>query len=191
MMSLAHRVRGIWIAVGLIASVVGSSAVVAQGTATVRGPVRDSSGATPIQSGNVIIVGTRIGANTDNDGRYVLQGVPAGQQTLRFTRIGYVAQTKVVNVPSGGDVTADFNAIRSVVQLEQVVVTVTGAQRTAELGHVVSAVQTDSLVKTLPVYNISDMLTSRVSSAMVDASNGLTGQVMKIRIRGLNSFTLG
>jgi len=52
-----------------------------------------------------------------------------------------VVQRKSVTVMAGGEAVADFRAARSVVQLEQVVTTATGAQRAVELGHVVSMVK--------------------------------------------------
>ena len=157
----------------------------------IRGTIVDADGgASPVPSAYVTVIGRRLSAQTDSGGRYVIRGVPAGEQSVRFTRIGYTTQTKVVTVPEGGEAVADFRVTRSATQLEQVVVTVTGSQRTAELGHTVSHIATDSVIKSSAVYNVADMLTSRVPGAMVNAGDGLTGNTPPIRLRGLNSFTV-
>src|ERR1044071_304520 len=189
MTPLPQRGRALAAVLGLLATLALPSLLAAQ-TRTVRGSVIDSATGQPVQSVSVVVVGTRLGALTTGDGSYIIRGVPAGPQTVRVARIGYVPQTRAIGGTETGEIVANFRIDRSAVQLEQVVTTVTGAQRKVELGHAIAQVKADSVLKETPVYNISDLLTSRVPSAMVDASSGLTGQVMKIRIRGLNSFTL-
>lgn len=190
METLSQRFRAAGVTLGLIASIVGSSALLAQSTGSVRGTVTDSANRAPVPAAHVIVVGTRLGTDTDNDGNYLIRGVPTGQNTIRFARLGYAPQVKIVTVASGSEVVANFSPVRSAVQLEQVVTTVTGMQRTIELGNTVSLVKADSVARSVPVYNVSDMLTSRVPGAMVSAGNGLTGNVTRIRIRGLHSFTV-
>ncbi len=67
-------------------------------TGRVVGVVTDATTGTPVPGANVFVVGTTLGAATDPDGRYAIEDVPAGPQTLRVTFIGYTRQE--VPVPS-------------------------------------------------------------------------------------------
>src|ERR1700737_887467 len=58
---------------------------------SIRGRVVDRETDQPIPAVQLLVVGTRFGASTDNSGNFVIHGVPAGTVTLRVTRIGYQA----------------------------------------------------------------------------------------------------
>src|SRR5881628_2577749 len=60
-------------------------------TTTIRGRVTARDISQPIASAQVAVVGTRLGAITNNNGDYRISGVPAGTVTVRVTRIGYQA----------------------------------------------------------------------------------------------------
>lgn len=92
----------------------------AQGTGVIRGKVVDTEGSLPVPSAPITIVGTRLGGITDNNGAYVIQGVPAGPQTVRFARIGFSPQTKEVTISGTGETTVDFTVTKSVLQLEEI-----------------------------------------------------------------------
>jgi TonB-linked SusC/RagA family outer membrane protein len=116
--------------------------------------------------------------------------VSAGEHTLRITLLGFAFQTKVVTVAAGRDVVADFKIVRSAQVLEQVVTLATGEQRALELGHTIAVVKAASLIAEAPVFNVSDMLTSRVPGVQITGQTGLAGTTSPIRIRGLNSFSV-
>ena len=70
----------------------------AQNTGVVKGKVTDkemSSEALPFA--NVFVKGTSIGSTTDMDGYYTFS-VPAGQQTIVFSFVGYETIEKTINV---------------------------------------------------------------------------------------------
>uniref|UniRef100_UPI00333FB2E8 carboxypeptidase regulatory-like domain-containing protein n=1 Tax=Gemmatimonas sp. TaxID=1962908 RepID=UPI00333FB2E8 len=58
-------------------------------TGTIRGRVTDAEGGTPLATAQVVITGTRLGAVTGADGRYVLRGVTPGSVSVRVIRLGY------------------------------------------------------------------------------------------------------
>src|SRR5262245_58714364 len=98
------RVRAIGLALGISAFLFGSPFVSeGQSTGNVRGTAVDSSGGLAILGASITVVGTRLGAVTDNQGSYIIRSVPVGQQTIRFARIGYGPQTRVVTVSAGGE----------------------------------------------------------------------------------------
>ncbi len=58
-------------------------------TGTLKGEVVDQKSRKPLVGVNVIIVGTKFGAATDHDGKFVVYHVPAGVYRVTATMIGY------------------------------------------------------------------------------------------------------
>jgi hypothetical protein len=65
-------------------------------------------GKKPVPFANVIVIGTRRGAQADEHGRYHIVGVPAGQQTLRALAGNFRAMTGTVTIFPGQTVHFDF-----------------------------------------------------------------------------------
>ena len=68
---------------------------------TIRGRVIDKESGQPVTAAQITVVGTSLGALTNNEGQYTINGVTAGQVTVRAARIGYQPQNQVVVVKSG------------------------------------------------------------------------------------------
>ena len=60
----------------------------AQGAGRVTGLVTDSLSDRPMSDVQVVVVGTRIGAVTDAEGRYTIVGAPAGSRGSRLAGSG-------------------------------------------------------------------------------------------------------
>ena len=85
------------------------SAFAQSGTGTIKGTVKDDEG-TPLAYANVVVLGTRWGAMTTNDGTYEIKNVPVGTYTVRVLMIGYEEkETEGVVVETSGTVTVNFN----------------------------------------------------------------------------------
>ena len=56
-----------------------------QETGTIRGRVFDGETQRPLEAANVMLQGTRIGANTNKDGSFILSQVTAGPHLLRIS----------------------------------------------------------------------------------------------------------
>jgi hypothetical protein len=56
---------------------------------TVAGRVVDAVTGEPLRDANVILEGITLGDATDGDGRFVIDEVPSGDQTLHVTMVGY------------------------------------------------------------------------------------------------------
>jgi TonB-linked SusC/RagA family outer membrane protein len=181
------KVRARLLAIALLA--LSGRAVQAQAPGTVTGKVTDAASGQPVQAAQVAVVGTNIGAITNEAGNYTIRGAPARQITLRVLRVGYSEQTQLVTVPSGGSATADFQLRQVSVNLAAVVTTATGETRALEVGTAVSRVDAAKVVETSPVANINDLLNSRAPGVQLQTS-GATGAGARIRIRGTNSLSL-
>ena len=89
-----HVSRGFFLAACVIAGALcqlGAPVARAQtgSTGAVVGRVTDAATRQGVPNVVMAIDGTRLGANTDQDGRYRIANVPAGPHTLSVRRIGY------------------------------------------------------------------------------------------------------
>lgn len=106
----------------LLASVGATAA--AQGTGRITGVVTDSASGRPVPEVQVFVVGTRIGAMTDLEGRFTIGAVPAGNRSLEARRIGYrPASSPTVSVTAGGTATVELKVIAIALSLQAVVTT--------------------------------------------------------------------
>ena len=164
---------------------------VAQNAGTVTGQVTDASTGAALTGVQMQVAGTNIGGLTDQNGRYLLTRVPAGQQTIRAVLIGYAQGTETVTVTAGGTAVADFALRTSAVPLEAVVVSAaTGReQRSRELGTKVAAIEVEDL-NPAPITSFADAIGGRSSGVVMQDVNGTTGTSQRINIRGANSLNL-
>ena len=158
-------------------------------TGTIKGRVVEFGSGAPIAGATVTVGGTRLGAMSGNDGRYVITQVPVGRQVVAVRILGYAPKTDTVSVTENGEVAADFMIERSASQLSEVVVTATGDQRKVEIGNSVATLRADSLVAVAPITSVGDMLQGRVAGLLTFANAGVTGSAPRIRIRGFNSLS--
>ncbi len=67
----------------------------------VKGIIKDAESKEPLIGANLVLVGTTMGASTDEDGFFILRGVPAGQYTLEVSYLGYQQFEQTVTVGDG------------------------------------------------------------------------------------------
>jgi TonB-linked SusC/RagA family outer membrane protein len=157
---------------------------------TVTGRVTDQATGQPVVSVAVFVAGTNLGAVTNDDGAYTIRAVPLGSHQLRASRIGYGAMIQTVSVVAGQPVRVNFALSRVPFQLEEVVTTATGEQRTRELGTTVAKLDAAQVTDIAPVAVMQEMLSSRVSGVTLIEQSGTVGAGSRIRIRGLSSASL-
>jgi len=88
----------------------------------VQGQVMDKARGKGLPAVNVIVEGTKLGATTDEEGRFTIDSVPAGDRRLTVRRIGYVAQTVPLDVKKESGATATVALDQATRTLEEVVV---------------------------------------------------------------------
>src|SRR5919201_1727375 len=93
-------------------------AATAQQTGTIVGRVTNEAGR-PLADARVQVVGTTRGAATADDGTFRIIGAPVGTVQIRATRLGYVAQTRPVNVRPGESSEQLFNLVETATTLDQ------------------------------------------------------------------------
>ncbi len=171
----------------LLAGVVpgqGQATGVLQGTVTSR--------TTPLPGIEIHLPGTTLFGVTGADGRYQIRNVPAGPRAVRVTSIGYTSADTVVNVIAGQTVTVDFDLTRSVIAMDEIVVTGTaGAQEKITLGNSVGTIEAGKLVEETPIHNVMELLSARTPGLTLMSNSGQTGSSSNIRIRGAGSMNGG
>lgn len=123
------RSLGRTIVVALLAVFAGSADVIADTTddrmeGMIRGVVTDANTGEPLPAVEVSVVGTALGALTNESGQYMITGVPSGIYTIRATRIGFAdASVENVRVRDGDVAVADIRLRTAALELEEIVVT--------------------------------------------------------------------
>jgi TonB-linked SusC/RagA family outer membrane protein len=159
----------------------------ARQTGTISGQVVEQETRRPLGGVEVTVAATRLSAMTNEEGRYVLTNVPAGQRQVRVQLIGYGQATQNVNVVAGESVVADFTLTATAIALEQVVVTGTiGATQRAKLPIVVDQVRAADIP--VPTVSAASALQGKVAGATVIQNTGRPGTAPTILLRGPTSI---
>jgi len=139
-----------------------------QATGTVRGRVTDATTQQP-RVGATVNLGTRR-ALSQEDGRYVVTGVPAGGDSLRVRLIGYARAAQAVTIAAHDTLVVDVALTSHAVNLSAVVVTGYGTQRAGDITGSVTAV-TDSQFNTGRVVSPQMLIQSKVPGVQVVDNN--------------------
>lgn len=146
----------------------------AQATGTISGRVM--AGKEVGGFANVIVVGTRRGAQADDNGNFTITLVPVGQQTVRVLMTGYEAKNLSVNVNAGANAVGTINlggAQKVVKEIETVRVT---AQRLIDTkSSTTKQTVSGETLKDLPVENLREA---------VGLKAGIVNQGGELHVRG-------
>ncbi|NNF11690.1 MAG: SusC/RagA family TonB-linked outer membrane protein [Gemmatimonadetes bacterium] len=154
------------------------------------GRVVDAATLQPLSGAQLVIEGSTSGGLTGTQGRYLIQNLPPGTHTLRVVLIGYGPVSREFSAQPGETAVVDFSLGRSALELDAIVVTVTGEQRKRELGNAVATVAADQVVGAAPIRNLADLLQGRAAGVQLLNSSGVPGAGSRIRVRGASSIAL-
>ncbi|MEL6445175.1 MAG: TonB-dependent receptor [Bacteroidota bacterium] len=160
----------------------------------IEGRVTDADGeAVPFAS--IGVRGTALGAAADLDGRFEIDGVPAGTVDLTASAVGFAAQTQAVTVTSGGRATVAFELTATVSQTETVVVTGTMQETFVRDSPVKVDVVSPRYLEKIPTANIMEVLENvnglyqQVDCAVCGTNNlrinGMDGPYTAVLIDGM------
>jgi len=180
---------------GVVATMVlmlAASPVAAQDRGTISGQVVTDPGGQPMGGAQVQVVGTTLGSLTNREGVYTISNVPAGEQQIRVTHIGYGQGTATVTVVGGTTVTANISLQQRAVELDAIHVGVLTGQRarTREIGASVANIAVARDINTTSVTSFSELLAGRTEGLILQSVAGTVGTSQRIRIRGANSLNL-
>jgi TonB-dependent starch-binding outer membrane protein SusC len=178
--------RGRAVGTALLLILLGAVPAMAQ-EGVIQGQITDQATLRPLNSAQVFISGMNIGALSDVRGQYRVEGVPSGQVTVEVRLIGFAAASQTVTVPAGGSATVDFALRSQAVDLDEIVVTGTGAPaQRRQLGQTINSVGAEELEEA-PITGVADALFGRVPGIGGQAM-GESGAATAITLRGVASL---
>lgn len=152
------------------------------GTVTARG---DGAG---IAGASITIAGTALRAQSNEQGRYTMGGIPAGVHDVQIRRIGYTPADTQVTVRDGETTTLNVQLERSAVQLEQMVVLGYSSQSQREIVSSVKQIN-EAQLRDITKNDIGSMLQGKVAGVFVTGGTGDPNATPEVRIRGTGSIT--
>ncbi len=176
-------------AAAAVAVLIYGSPALAQ-TGFVRGTVTDSATQRPVESVQVTITGTNLGAITNETGVYLIRGVQTGAHQVRAARLGFQPSTRNVSVTAGDTVNVSFALRAAAVNLSAVVTTGYGTANRREVSNSVTTVQ-GSEITNAPLASIDGALQGKAPGLQVIQNAGNPGNGMTVRIRGASSLSAG
>ena len=157
---------------------------------SIAGQVLDASNLEPVVGAQVFLPGTELGALTNEEGRYRITGVSAGEQDVRVRLLGFRPAARSVTVQAGETTTVNFELAVSAVALEEVVVTATGERQRREVGNAISTVNAAQTVEQAHPDNLTNLLKGRSTGVSVQRSSGSVGTGDVIKVRGNSTIGL-
>jgi TonB-linked SusC/RagA family outer membrane protein len=161
----------------------------AQQGGNIVGTVRDGETGRPLESVQVFIEGTGVGALTNAAGRFLLVNVPFGDVVVRSELVGYRSASEAITVTPGESAVVELSMTQTAIALEQIVVTGAGvATERKKLGNTIASIDASQL-EDAPISSFSDMIQGREPGLVGLPSSGSTGEGSRIRIRGSASLS--
>jgi len=171
----APRLGAIVLLAGVVFVLLGSPAL-AGTTGKLSGRVTDAKKA-PLPGVTVLLVGQRLGAFTDTDGRYSILNIPAGTYDVKFQILGYRPVT-VTGVQVNADNTTSANLSMEEAPVEMKEIVVSGKSPVVDV-HQTSTIATvnKEQIAALPVQELSEIV--NLQAGVVDGHfrGGRLGEV--------------
>lgn len=151
--SLLRRVSSL----ATLALILPAAPVGAQGLARIQGRVLESGSGEPIAGATIEVAGTVLSARSAVDGRFLLEGVPPGEVTLRVRLVGFQPKTMTgLSVSPGTVLRQDLTLAASAVQLDELTVTAEAEQGSLDQAlnkqrnsnHVMNALSAEQIART-------------------------------------------
>lgn len=176
--------RSVLFVIGLI--LFAAQPLMAAGTGTIKGKVLDRETKEPLPGATVLVKGTSLGAATNISGEFSIHVVPAGNQTLSVTYVGYVPTTVEVTVEENKEVERDILLEATAITGRAVVVT---AQAQGQLGAINQQLSSNTIenvvskarIQEMPDVNAAESI-GRLPGVSIERSGG---EATKVEIRGL------
>lgn len=153
---------------------------------TVSGVVLDR-GQAPLPNAQVTVQGTRLGTQTDANGRFRISGVPGTSAVIEIRRLGYKMATITASVGSETRVSMEPASIN----LDAVVVTgQPGSTAKRTLGVDIAQIDASEVTAKAPINNVQNLINGRAPGVTILQNSGVIGSGATVRIRGVSSFSL-
>lgn len=176
---------------GLVAALLllPTSPLVAQEVGTIVGTV-SGEGGVGIAGAQVVIVGADRGTLTDEDGSYIITGVPVGTHRVQASYLGYAdSRVRTVEVTAGATARVNFQMSVSAIELEEIVAIGYGTETRRNLTGAVSSIESEALEESHAAVSLEQAIQGRVPGVVVTTNSSEPGGGLSIRVRGGNSLS--
>ena len=154
----------------------------AQEDRDISGNVVSGDTGEPLPGVNVVAMGTQIGAATDAEGNYTLEGIPASVDSLRFSFVGFDERRVAIDGRSIIDVALQPTSE----ELGEVVVIGYGEQSEALLTESIESVGAEEIGE-MSITSPEEALQGRVSGVQLSTANASPGAPVSVRVRGVGT----
>ena len=154
---------------------------------SIRGRITDDAG-DPLPNAAIEITGTGKGVLANDKGEFTINGIAAGNYTLRVSAVGYREQTMKIVIKDNEESVVNFQLLATDKSLSEVVVTAMGIKRNVRtIGDASQQVSSDQIVQSKQC-NLLNALQGKVAGVTISSAGGGPGQGASILIRGVNSL---
>lgn len=161
------------------------------GAGIVRGRVVEAKSQDPIYGVSVTVVGTSLGALTDEQGEYLILGVPPGRYVIQAAAMGYKAARQPVTVQDAVRVVADFALEVDPVTMNPMEVEVSTGSLVAterkKIGHA-TVVISEEEIQDSGARDLLELLQGRAAGVASFRTGGEVGAPKHIQLRGVGSI---
>lgn len=164
--------------------------VASQEAGTIMGVVSDVASAQLLESASVKLDDATEGVLTNEDGRYVMIGVPAGTHTLTVEIIGYETVTVEVEVVAGETLERNVEMTKGAIEVQELVVTGV-ARATPKVKVPFNIEKLDIASVPVPALSAESFLVGKVPGVKVVRGGGQPGSTGDIMLRGATSISGG
>ena len=154
---------------------------------SITGTVTAAEAGTPLVRATVVVVGTRLSAETDATGRYSISAVPVGTHRVRARMLGYAPVDTSVVVEENRETALDFQLKAHAIELEAVVAVGYGEKTKENLTGAISTVD-PKILESTPVTNTLAAIQGAIPGVLVQRLSGQPGvEGFNLNVRGLSS----
>ena len=122
------------------------SSVLLANSGTIKGKIADETTGEPLPYVNVVLTGTNIGATTDINGTFIINGIEEGNYKIKASFIGYTEfESDIIEVKNGITSSANFYLSPGRTDLEEVVIRVSNFERPEEAAHSMQKISIDEI----------------------------------------------
>ena len=156
-------------------------------TSKVTGRVYSETDGEPVIGASVLVMGTSLGANTDIEGKFTIENVPASATTLRVSFMGMTTQE--VHIVRGKAM--KIMLVEDSKVLDEVIVQAYGTAKKSQFTGSAAVVKSEEIGK-IQTSNAANALTGKMAGVQLTNASGQPGATTPtIRVRGISSINAG